>query len=121
AALLRDLRPALVDRPVARAVADDADAGAGGILDRRTGDVLLGGFELARQPVHVVHVVVRTLAVEPPIVVTGAPGEVRGHAGAGDGAVRNTVAVHVLVAAPLAQPGQRILVEDLAAVEWPLG
>ena len=73
--------------------------------------------ELARQPIEVVDEVVRPLAVERLLVVAGAAGEVRRHAGAGQRPVGNAVAVDVLVAAPVADARQRLGVEHLAAIE----
>ena len=112
-----ELVAALVDREVAAAEADDADLGARHVVHDRLGHVLARGLELARQPLHVVHVVVRPLAVLRLLVVARAAREVRRHRLARDAAIRDAVAVDVLVASPLADLLQHLGVEALAAIE----
>ena len=90
---------------------------APGPSDDRPGHVLPRRVELARQAIEVVDEVVRPLAVERLLVVAGAAREVGRHAGAGQRPVGNAVAVDVLVAAPVADAGQRLGVEHLAAIE----
>ena len=116
-----ELIAALFDRPVARAKPDDADVRAVDVLHHRLGHVLPRRLELAREPLHVANVVVRTLAVLRLLVVAGAAREVRGHLLAGDRAVGNAIAVDVLVAAPLADARERFGIKALAAVERLVG
>ena len=78
-------------------------------------------LELAQQPVDVVGVVVRPLAVLRLGVVAGAAREERRPELPGQRAVRDAVAVDVLVAAPLADRLQRLRRQHLAAVERRLG
>ena len=79
------------------------------------------GLELAQQAIHVVDVVVRPLAVLAVLVVARSAREIRRHVVAGNRAIRDAVAVHILVAAPAADPLQRLRVEHLAAIERPSG
>ena len=69
AELAVELGTALIDRPVARAVTDDADFRLRLVPDIRLRDVLPRRLELAPQAVHVVDVVVRPLAVLTLLVV----------------------------------------------------
>ena len=73
------------------------------------------------QPVHVLDVVVGPLAVLALRVVAGAAREVRRHAVARNRAVRDAVAVDVLVAAPLAELLQLLGRQQLAAVDRLVG
>ena len=85
---------------------------------------LLGGLELAREPVHVADVGRRALGVAAVLVVAGAAREVGGLAlagRAGQRAVRDGVAVDVLVAAPVLHRDDAGLVEHLAAGDRLLG
>jgi hypothetical protein len=115
ALLARELVAAFLDRPVARPVGHDADRGALLLVDRRLRHQLLGRFELAREPIQVVLIVVGTLAVLAPRVVAGTAGEIRRHAVARNGAIWNSVAVDIHVAPEL--PAH--LLQDLAGEQLP--
>src|SRR6266567_5036926 len=83
--LLFELHAALDDRPVARAVSDDADLRLG-VLHDRLRHQLFRRLLLAHEPIHVALVVVGPLAVLPALVVPRTAREVRRHPGAGQGA-----------------------------------
>ena len=118
---LAKLVAALADGPVRRAVANQARLGAGHGFDLGLGDESARRLELARQPVHIVHVVVRPLAVLALRVVPRSARERRRHAVARDGAVRDAVAVDILVAAPLSQFLYHLGGEQLPAVDRLVG
>src|SRR5207237_7323317 len=117
----RQLIATLRDRVMTRAVADDADLRVR-VFDDWFGQVVSCGLELPREPIHVVLVVVGPLAVLSALVVAGAAREVRRHVVARARALRNPVAVDVLIAAPLAPaPRQRRRVEHLPSIDWLIG
>ncbi len=94
---------ALGNGPVRRAVADDSDLGILIRVHNRRRGMGARGLELASQAVHVVHVIVRSLAVLRLVVVAGAPREERRHVIARHRAVRNAVTVNIPISAPFAQ------------------
>ena len=85
------------------------------------GHEALRRVELAPEALHVLHVIVGALAVLAAGVVAGAAREIRRRVGAGQRAVRDAVAVHVLVAAPLADARDGLRVQHLAAIDGRLG
>src|SRR5207253_898997 len=97
---------------VRRAVGDDAHRRARALLDDRSGDVLTGRLELAREAVHVVLVVVGPLRVRRPLGVARTPGEIR-RRGVVDGTrkrpVSNPIAVYVPVTSKLLEPADVLL------------
>src|SRR4051812_12288498 len=116
ACLLAELVAALEQRPVARAEGDQAHARSLDAIDLGLRDEAFRRLELALEPVHVLHVVVGALTVLTAGVVAGSAGKVRWRLGAGQRAIRDPVAVHILVAAPLADPGDGLCVEHLASI-----
>src|SRR4030095_7306545 len=105
------------DGPMRCAKRDEAKSGTRNNLDRGRGHQLSCGLELASQPIHVLDVVVRTLAVLAPLVMTGSAGEIRRHAVARNRAVWNPVTVHILVATPLADLFQGLGGEQLPTLD----
>ena len=105
------------------AVGDDADFVAVVAHDLRPRNQRARGFELVRQAVHVVGVIVRTLAVLRLLVVSAAAREPcrSGMVGSRQGAIADAVAVHVLVAREAAQPFQIFRGQHLAAIHRLLG
>ena len=105
------------------AVGDDADFVAVVAHHLRLGNQRARRFELVRQTVHVVGVVVGPLAVLRFLVVSAAARKPRrsGMIGSRQGAVADAVAVHILVARETAGPFQVFRGQYLAAVLRLLG
>ena len=98
---------------------DEADFGPRAMLHHRRGNVLAHDFELVRQAIHVVDVIVLALGVLGLVVVAAAAREVGrgGVIGAGQRAVADAVAIHILVAREAAQPVQIFGGQHLAALD----
>ena len=93
------------------------------MLDHRLGDMLAHDFELVRQAIHVVDVIVFALGVLGLFVVAAAAGEVGrgGMVGAGQGAVADAVAIHVAVTGEAAEPFEIFGGQHLAAADGLFG
>src|SRR5688572_8538758 len=114
----------LLHRPVRRPIRNDADARSRPPIDHSFRDEALRSLDLLRQTVHRGFVVFWLFRIASQSVVARPSREIRSHGmvGAWQGSIGDPVAVHVVVASPLAaELLEVVLREDLSALDRLVG